>query len=214
MSQKLNRLVSQEAEARVRQKELAEQQEAEERAKKNFNFVQIEKRALRHVRELYEANATAGKLLFILAEKMNRQNALVCSYETMSKITGLGRTALYKAVKYLKEHNWIQVVKIGTANAYMVNSRVFWQSYGNKKLTVFHATVVASSDEQETPVEDWDKVQLKHFPFLSHDEEALVKDEPLPPPDQCELHFHSFDNSTSEPNTIDPSDGVIDGERG
>lgn len=183
-------LISPEAEARARQQELAEQEEAEQRAKKNFNFLQIEKRSLRHIRELYDQNATAGKLLFILAEKMNRQNALVCSYDTMSKITGLGRTALYKAIRHLKEHNWIQVVKIGTANAYIINSKVFWQSYVDKKMTVFHATIVASSDEQDEPIENWDKVKLKHFPFLDHNEEAVVTDEALPPPDQVEIDFH------------------------
>ncbi len=187
---KQNVYVSPEAEARVRQQELAEINEAEKRAKKNYNFVQIEKRALRLVRELYDDNPAAGKLLFILAEKMNRQNALVCSYDTMSKITGFGRTTLYKAVKYLKEHNWIEVIKVGTANAYVINSRVFWQSHGDKKMTVFHATIVASSDEQDTPVEDWDKVKLNHFPFLSHSDEVTVTNEQLPPPDQDELDFH------------------------
>lgn len=187
---KRNTYVSPEAEARVRQQELAEQAEAEKRAKKNYNFVQIEKRSLRLVRELYDNNPAAGKLLFILAEKMNRQNALVCSYDTMSKITGLGRTTLYKAVKYLKDHNWVEVIKVGTANAYVINSRVFWQSHGDKKMTVFHATIIASSDEQETPVEDWDKVSLKQFPFLSHDDDVVVSNEKLPPPDQEEIDFH------------------------
>lgn len=182
-------IISQETEARVRQQELAEIEEAEKRAKNNYNFVQIEKRALRLVRELYDENATAGKLLFILAEKMNRQNALVCSYDTMSKITGLSRQTLYKAVKYLKDHRWIEVIKVGTANAYVINSRVFWQSHGNKKMTVFHATIVASSDEQETPIENWDNVKLNHFPFLSHDEDLIVTNEQLPPPDQDELDF-------------------------
>ena len=183
-------IVSPEAEARVRQQELAEQAEAEKRAKKNYNFVQIEKRALRLVRELYDDNPAAGKLLFILAEKMNRQNALVCSYDTMSKITGLGRTTLYKAVKYLKDHNWVEVIKVGTANAYVINSRVFWQSHADKKMTVFHATIIASSDEQDTPIEDWDKVSLKHFPFLDHHDDVVVSYEKLPPPDQEELDFH------------------------
>lgn len=190
MSHKLNQLVS-EAESRIREKEIAKQQETEERGKKNFNFVQIEKRALRQVRELYDENPAAGKVLFVLAEKMNRQNAIVCSFDTMSKITGLSRQTLYKAVKYLKEHHWIQVIKVGTANAYIVNSRAFWQSYGDKKMTIFNAAIVASSDEQDEPVENWDKVQLKHFPFLSHEEEVIVSDEELPPPDQREIDFHN-----------------------
>lgn len=195
MSQKINaqvnRLISQETESRLRQQEIAKEKVVEERNKKNFNFVQIEKRALRQVRELYDDNAPAGKLLFVLAEKMNRQNALVCSYDTMSKITGLSRQTLYKAVKYLKEHNWIQIIKIGTANAYIVNSRVFWQSYGDKKMTVFNAAIIASSDEQDEPIENWDKVQLKQFPFLHHNEEVIITKEELPPPDQCEIDYHS-----------------------
>jgi hypothetical protein len=195
MSQKINsqvnRLISQETESRLRQQEIAKEKVVEEQNKKNFNFVQIEKRALRQVRELYDDNAPAGKLLFVLAEKMNRQNALVCSYDTMSKITGLSRQTLYKAVKYLKEHNWIQIIKIGTANAYIVNSRVFWQSYGDKKMTVFNAAIIASSDEQDEPIENWDKVQLKQFPFLYHNEEVIITKEELPPPDQCEIDYHS-----------------------
>jgi hypothetical protein len=187
--QKMN--ISAEVEARVRQQELVEQAEAEKRTKKNYNFVQIEKRALREIRFLMDRNTTAAKVMFILAEKMNRQNALVCSYDTLSKITGFGRTSLHKAIKYLKESQWIQVVKVGTANAYIINSKVFWQSYGDKKMTVFHAAIVASSDEQEEPVENWDKVQLKHFPFLNYDEEAVIKNERLPPPDQEEIDFHA-----------------------
>ena len=194
----MSRIISQGAEARARQQELAEQQEAEDRAKKNFNFVQIEKRALRELRGLIERSPTAAKVITLMAEKMNRQNALVCSYDTLSKITGLSRATLARAVKVLAEEHWIQVVKVGTANAYVINSKVFWQSYGDKKMTVFHAAIIASSDEQEKPVEDWDKVQLKHFPFLQHNEELLVKDDRLPPPDQAEMDFHASANHLHE----------------
>lgn len=189
---KTNIEISDEAKARVQRQNLEEKEEAIQRAKKNYNFVQIEKRALKQVRELYEANPSAGKILFILAEKMNRQNALVCSYDTLTKITGLGRTTIYKSIKYLRDHNWIEVIKVGTANAYVINSRVFWQSHGDKKMTVFHATIVASSDEQDTPIEDWNTVKLNNFPFLSKEEDVdvIVKNEELPPPDQDELDFH------------------------
>lgn len=190
---KANIIISDEAKARARRQDEEEKEEAKKRAKKNYNFVQLEKKSLKLVRELYEKSPTAGKILFIMAEKMNRQNALVCSYETMGKITGFGRTTLYKAIKYLREHNWIEVIKIGTANAYVINSRVFWQSHGDKKLTVFNATIVASSDEQDSPIEEWNEVNLNHYPFLSHedkDADVIVKNEDLPPPDQDEIDFH------------------------
>jgi hypothetical protein len=159
-------IISQEVESKIRQQELAEQQAREEIAKKNFNFVQIEKLALRDLRGLIDRSPTAARVITLMAEKMNRQNALVCSYDTLSKIIGLSRATLSRAIKLLVKERWIQIVKIGATNAYIINSRVFWQSYGDKKMTVFHASIVASSDEQDEPVENWDNVKLKHFPFL------------------------------------------------
>lgn len=187
---KQNIIVSSEAEQRVRQQELAEHDAQEAREKKNRNFVQIEKRAFKELRGLIDRSAVAAKVLMILAEKMNRQNALVCSYDTLSKLTKLSRQTLYKAIKLLKEENWIQVLKVGNANAYVINSRVFWQSYGDKKMAVFNAVIVASEDEQEMTAEDWNRIQLRHFPLLSHDDEVVLGGEPPEPPAQDEIDFN------------------------
>lgn len=54
------------------------------------------------------------------------------------------------------------------------------------------------------PVEDWDKVKLNHFPFLSHDDDVTVTNEQLPPPDQEELDFHK----TPEPCFLDGDEPV------
>lgn len=159
-------IITQEVEARVRQQELAEQQAREERSQKNLNFIQIEKWALRELRGLIDRSPTAAKVITLIAEKMNRQNALVCSYDTLSKITRLSRATLARAIKLLAKEHWLQIIKIGATNAYVINSTVFWQSYGDRKMTVFHASIVASSDEQDEPVENWNDVKLKHFPFL------------------------------------------------
>jgi hypothetical protein len=185
-----NTYVSPEAEQRVRQQELAERDSQEARDKKNRNFVQIEKRAFKELRGLIDRSAVAAKVLMILAEKMNRQNALVCSYDTLSKLTKLSRQTLYKAIKLLKEENWIQVLKVGNANAYVINSRVFWQSYGDRKYAVFNAVIVAGADEQETSAEDWDKVELRHFPFLSQKDEVVLSGENPDLPAQDEIDFH------------------------
>lgn len=187
---KINSYVSQEAEERVQRQNLAEKIEEDKKAKKNQNFVQIEKRAFKELRGLIDRSPIAAKVLMILAEKMNRQNALVCSYDVLSGITKLGRTTLHKAVKLLKEENWIQVIKVGNANAYIVNSRVFWQSYGDKKYAVFNAVIMASEDEQEMTAEEWDKIQIKHFPMLSQKDEVILGGAEPDPPSQDEVDFH------------------------
>lgn len=168
MNQKIKHYIPEEAHQRAQHQHLLEKEQADKDAKKNHNFIQIEKRSLKDLRGLIGRNSTAARLLMILAEKMNRQNALICSFKTLGEITGLGRTTLSNAVKQLREECWIEVIKVGTANAYRVNSRAFWQSQGNLKHTSFNATIIASSSEQDS--EAWDNVDLRYFPLLSVDE--------------------------------------------
>lgn len=166
--------------------DLLAREKAEEEAKKNHNFVQVEKRSLRDIRGLIDRSPNAAKLLFIMAEKMNRQNALLCSFKTLQEITGLSRTTLSNAVSLLKQEHWVQVIKVGTANAYVVNSRVFWQSFGNMKHAVFNATIIATAEEQDK--ETWDNIELRSFPMLASAEEAkLLNPTPKPKKDPRQI---------------------------
>lgn len=160
--------VSDEALVRAQGQHLAEQNTAEKRSKKNWNFVQIERKTMGYMRDLIEESPLAAKLLFLFGEKMNRDNAIVISYHTLEKITGKGRTALHNAITLLKKRQWLQVVKVGTANAYVINNAVFWRGEGDQKQAHFRAAIVASFDEQDQR-EQWDGIQLKHFPVLQHD---------------------------------------------
>jgi uncharacterized protein with GYD domain len=186
----MNKLISAEAEHRAQGQDLKERDEAEDRKKRNYNFVQLEKRAFKELRELAKRSASAFQLIMVMGEKMNRQNALVCSYDTLTKITGMSRATIVRAIKTLREEQWIQVIKVGSANAYVINSRVFWQSHGDKKMTSFHASIVATSDEQDEPVENWEGVKLKHFPILTHADEVLLAGDEPEPPNQDEIDFH------------------------
>lgn len=175
---------------RLNGQELAEKESADEFARKNFNFLQIEKRQLREMRRLVNLDVNAFNVLTILAERMNRMNAICCSQKTLMKITGLSRTSVHNAVSILKKEHWLEVVKIGTANAYVINSRVFWQNSGDKKMAVFHAAIIASADEQnQEELENWKNVKLKQFPVLADGERVTVVGgtDDLPPPDQHEL---------------------------
>lgn len=144
--------------------------EAEEKLKKNQNFVQLYKKELLELRALTAKDPTAMGLLLMLVEKMNKQNAIVMSQKTMMKITGKSQPTITRGIKTLKDSKFIQIVKIGTANAYVINSKVFWQSGVNGKYATFNATVVASGDEQEKNyIENWEGVKLKHVPLFNEE---------------------------------------------
>jgi Fe2+ or Zn2+ uptake regulation protein len=160
--------------------DLSEKELADEKAKKNYNFLQVEIKTLKEFRRLSDQSPKALKLLFTLAEKMNRMNAIMASNATLSQIAGMSIPTVTRAIKLLKEERWIQVVRIGTANAYVINSTVFWKSTGDLKHASFHAQIIASSDEQTEPVENWDGVTLKHFPFMGFNPDADITLAPDP----------------------------------
>lgn len=168
--------------------DLLESERAEKRLPKNLDFVQISRKELRAISELGEQNPLGLKVLMMLAQVMNKQNAVVMSFDTMIKITGKSRSALSKAVSELKRERWLQVVKVGTANAYVLNSAVFWTDRGDKRYTAsFSAQVVTTLDEQDKDLRECPDVQLKRIPFIEQKEQAVLGNDEIEPPDQQDL---------------------------
>jgi len=151
------------------------------------DFLQITRGYLRDMRELARRNHVAHQVLWLLAERMNRTNAVVMSQKTMGQILGYSRATLSRAIALLKEENWVQVVLTGTSNAYVLNSKVLWRDHGGKRYASFFAEVVVSEDEQSQPIEDWDNIELRNVPILEAGEVPITDDEDLPPPDQKDL---------------------------
>lgn len=158
----------------------------------NFNFVQINRAYLRDWRALTRKSPIASEILMYFIETMGRTtNAVVCSYTTLTEITGVSRASVARAVKILKEDRWLEAIKIGNATAYCVNASAFWQASRNqKKYAIFQATVVASSSEQESGFLEKSQQRLRHIPFIENSERAIPTEEDLPPPDQKDLELN------------------------
>lgn len=151
------------------------------------DFLQVTRGYLRDMRELAKRSPAAHQVLWLLAERMNKTNAVVISQKTMGQILGYSRSTLNRAINLLREERWVQVIATGGSNAYVVNSKVLWRDQGGKRYAAFFAEVVVSADEQAHPVEEWDNVELRHMPILRGKEVPLTGDEALPPPDQQDL---------------------------
>lgn len=187
----MNKLISQEAEQRVNQQNLMEREAKDAIEDKNSNFVQVQKKAMRDLRRLVTESPRAASLLLLLAEKMNRQNAVMISYRAMGEITGLSRVTLSNAISTLEREKWLQIVKIGTANAYLINSRAFWQSGYRAKVASFSAQIIATESEQPQGfIEQWEGVEMRQLPIIEQGERAIVADDELPPPDQQEMDLN------------------------
>ena len=157
----------------------------------NSNFVQLSRAYLQSWRGLIRKNPLATEILMFFIEKMGRTtNAVVCSYKTLTELTGYSRTSVANAIKTLKDDNWIDTIKVGNATAYCVNERVVWQaSKTQRKYAMFSATVVASETEQDSDYHTKIKTDLKHIPFVDKSERITLGSDQLDPPDQNDLEL-------------------------
>ena len=151
------------------------------------DFLQLTRGYLRDMRELAKRSPAAHQVLWLLAERMNKTNAVVISQKTMGQILGYSRATLNRAITLLRNERWVQVVTTGTSNAYIVNSKVLWRDQGGKRYASFFAEVVVSEDEQSHPIENWEGIELRSLPILQGNEQVLMTNEELPPPDQQDL---------------------------
>jgi len=156
---------------------------------KNFNFVQLSRDSLAQMRQLARKSPLAHEILYLLVEHMGRMtNAVVCSYATLQELTGVSRATVGRAIKLLKDDNWIDTVKIGNANAYAVNARVFWSAGRNqKRYAIFSATVIASASEQGVGFREKSQEKLRFVPVLDRGDRVIHGQESLPPPDQTDM---------------------------
>lgn len=157
--------------------------------KENYNFVQLSRNYLREMRGLARKSPVAHEILYYLVEHMGRTtNAVVCSRKLLSEVTGCSIATVGRAIRILKDDNWIDTVKIGTANAYCVNERVFWQAARNQRhYAVFSATVIAAASEQESDFREKAKQKLTYIPVIEDTDIPVTSDDDLPPPDQRDL---------------------------
>ena len=107
-----------------------------------YGWLQLEKKAAQELQKLIQASPTAASTLMYMVNHMSRSNALVVSQAAIAKGIGAKRESVNRAVRYLVEHNFIQVIKAAGASVYVVNSRVMWQ--GNREGNAMQPSALTS----------------------------------------------------------------------
>lgn len=141
--------------------------------RENRDFVQFYRGYMDELPKLARSNATAFDLFILLTKHMDGTNALCVSNVALSELMGITTRTVQRAVKYLKDNGWIDVLKSGTANVYIVNPDVAWTSYDNqKKYCKFNSTVLLSSSENAEYLKNKSKA-FTHFKTVDTD---FIKD--------------------------------------
>lgn len=129
-------------------KEKTEKQKEEE--KKNYNFIQLYRDNMPELRWLMTKQPFASSLLFFILEHMDNRNALACSYSVFEDYFGKSRMTIYRAIKILEENGFIDVLKMGTSNVYVVNENLAWTDKNtSKKFAKYDGKILVSKKENK-----------------------------------------------------------------
>lgn len=145
--------------------------------------------AEKNLRALQIANPTASLLFSVIRENMQiGSNAVTVSNSALCQIVGKSRATITRAIKHLATHNYVQIIKVGNVNTYVVNEKIAFAGSAGQRRAVFSATVIAHECEQE---EGWDNVtKLKAVPLIYENERVILGSDELPPPDQHDLDLN------------------------
>lgn len=153
------------------------EQATEEKKKKNSKdrFVMVEQGALWRLTQQFTSIHEYAFFNYLM-EKMNQTNSVMVSQKVLMKILGTSRQTIHKTIQRLEYLNIIKIIKIGTANCYVVNSDIVWKKNreSKEKMSIFNATLIADWDEQTIEYKsNWDtKLQPVPRPWVK-EQQAL-----------------------------------------
>lgn len=126
-------------------------------------FFQFYKDNFGAIQELLEKNWLASRIFFFFIENMDYyNNSVIVSYQVLEEIYGFSRPTINRAIKYLKDNKYIDIVKSGNMNVYLVNATLVWQREQNQiKYAKFNAKVIISEKEQTTKKVFKAEIQVK-----------------------------------------------------
>lgn len=172
-------------------------------------WVQTERATHEAWGKLTISSPRAAAIAHFLVANMEASGAVVASYSTLSKMTGMSVSTIRRAIDDLKAGRWIEVIQIGGkggANAFRINSRVAWAQARDKlHLASFTARVIADREEQQTI----DDVPLRRIPTLMPGERQLPTGDGEDPPSHPYLPDMEPDLPAILAESVDPETGEI-----
>ena len=157
-------------ERQIRAKELEMAKEAEEKLERErkkspytkWTQVNNDKEAQAARYWLMKENPVAYCIMDFLASNMDRLNAIICSYKVIQEKFGYSKPTVMRAIKVLKDKQYVKVVKSGTSNIYLINKTLYWNSWGsNYAYAEFGAKIIISSSEQDKLTQNEIEIQIK-----------------------------------------------------
>ena len=102
------------------------------------------------LRWLMKKSGLASSILNFIMEHMDNKNALMCSYKIFTDYFDVSNDTVRRCIKLLADNGFIDILKSGTSNVYIVNQEIAWNSWENqKKYCKFSGNILISATENK-----------------------------------------------------------------
>lgn len=130
-------------------------EEKDGRGNKSQGWLQSEKESHVKMWQLGVKHPTALVVLHFMISKLNRgANGIVISAPALARQIGISERTARAATVVLSEARFVQVLKSGNTNVYIVNSKVAWQGNRGMRFSAFNAQLIVDEQEQIKTIEE------------------------------------------------------------
>lgn len=118
-------------------------------------WVQTEKKAHQAMWKLGVKHPMALSVLHFMVSRLNRgTNGVVISANALAQQMGISTRTVQSTIAVLRDCKFVQVLKTGNTNIYIINSQIAWQGERGSRFASFNAEILIHENEQEKPVDE------------------------------------------------------------
>lgn len=163
-----------------------EEAAADPRGNRSQGWLQSDKAAHQAMWKLGIKHPMALAVLHFMVSKLSRgTNGVVISAAALAKQMGIAPRTVQNTITVLRDCKFVQVLKSGNVNVYIINSRVAWQGDRGARFASFNAQILVDESEQLQPVDELiqQAEELMQVPVMHFNEEIQLDaiDAPAPP---------------------------------
>ena len=150
--------------------------EGDPRGNRVQGWTQTDQKAHKAMWQLGVKHPIAISVLHFMVSKLNRgTSGVVMSAGTIASEMGVSARTVQSAVATLRDCKFLQVLKTGNTNVYIINSQVAWRGDRGNRFASFNAEITISEKEQETDVDQLiaEGQELIPVPAMSFEGEVL-----------------------------------------
>lgn len=151
----------------------------EQRGNKLQGWVQSDKAAHKAMWQLGVKHPTALTVLHFMVSKMQRgTNGVVMSAGALSKQMGISTRTVQTMIAVLRDSKFVQVLKSGNTNVYIINSKVAWQGERGQRYASFNAHITVDEQEQDKDVDQLiaESEEMIDVPVMLFSDEIVMPD--------------------------------------